>query len=462
MINKLFIIITLLTTLVCTRISAQETKIYPEVGKPIPDFVLTNIKYFSTNEITGKELTRKHTILDFWNKYCVSCIRSFPKVNELALKYKNSVNIALVGLQEDGIEALYERNRERLDLRLPAAFDSVLYKRFVPGGAPHLIWIDDKGIVQAVTGTTELTEANIESFMNGKSFPFINTSHKAYSDQAAMYDSFKPFLIDGNGGKSSEFLYRSLLAEYKPGMPTKGLIAPIDEFIQFVESEHNVYEKYEFEAVWSLPMLYTYAYTGSTPDWKYGYSLYSDFYLTPLVVEVDSSGFFPDHTTGKNMYWYSLIVPPSKLTANYLLTGIQRDLDYYFGYEAKIEKRKLPYVRIVATADARRKLETKGGKGVVDPNTNGAWFKGTNIPLESFLKIFCYVANQSFSVPFVNETGIDYNIDIDVNMVYQSFEDIRKIFNEVGLDVERGEKEYKVVVIRDPKVKSENSSAQLN
>ncbi len=458
MINKLFIIIALL---VCTRISAQEVGKYPEVGKPIPDFVLTNIKYFSTNEINGRELTGKHTILDFWNKYCVSCIRSFPKVNELAAKYQGRVNIALVGLQEEGIEDLYEKNRERLDLTLPAAFDSVLYRRFVPGGAPHLIWIDDEGIVQAVTGGSELTEANIEAFINGKSFPFTNTSHKANLDMAAMYDFFKPFLIDGNGGKSSEFLYRSLLAEYKPGMPTKGAVGPIDEFIQFVQSEHNMYEKYEFEAVWSLPMLYTYAYIGNT-DWYYGDSLYSDFYINPLVVDVDSSRFFPDVANGDNMYWYSLIVPPSKLTANYLLTGIQRDLDYYFGYEVKVEKRKMPYLRIVAKPDARRKLETKGGEEFVDPNVNNSWFKGTNIPLERFLKIFCYLTNQGLRVPFVDETGIDYHIDIDVDIVYQSFEDIRKVLNKVGLDVERGEREYKVLVIRDPKPKSENVNAQLN
>src|ERR1700741_2826269 len=71
-----------------------------EVGKPFPVTSFKKINYYPQSQLNLQNLRGKWVILDFWNIHCVTCIESFPKMNDLRENLKDSVEVILVGLQD--------------------------------------------------------------------------------------------------------------------------------------------------------------------------------------------------------------------------------------------------------------------------------------------------------------------------------------------------------------------------
>lgn len=51
--------------------------------------------------------------------------------------------------------------------------------------------------------------------------------------------------------------------------------------------------------------------------------------------------------------------------------------------------------------------------------------------------------------PFIDKTGIEGNIDFELDAVFTDMKDVKRGLQKIGLDLVPGVKEMKVVVIRD-------------
>jgi hypothetical protein len=51
---------------------------------------------------------------------------------------------------------------------------------------------------------------------------------------------------------------------------------------------------------------------------------------------------------------------------------------------------------------------------------------------------------------FLDETGIQGNIDLEMDCIWTDLNDVKKELRKNGLDLVKGEKKLKVLVIRDP------------
>jgi thiol-disulfide isomerase/thioredoxin len=433
---------------------AQATAIenHPEIGKPAPDFVLENIGNYKKSRMTSEDFKGRFVILDFWNKTCVSCVQSFPKLNAIHKKYGNKIDLILVGNNGEGmegIEGMFATLKERLKLEFAFTFNASLYKSFVTIGIPHLVWIDDKGIIKAISPGGDLTTANIEAFLRGENFTFLDRSHAKVEANKKDYNRSKPFLVNGNGGREYEpaFRYRSLITEYIPGTP---LIDWPDIYlfrrrrgpVGIPDGNRSVYETCA-----SLKELYRMAYTGYV-QWHYKDSIYSKVHGRMILELSDSSLFNADRENLTGLYWYSLVMPLEKATPAYVMERMQNDLKAYFGYNVRIETRRFPYLRVVASEKAK-KLKTKGG----NPEAQGdhSMFKAINIPLDLFFQdVFNFHNYWDGNVPvIINETGISENIDIDVKVVGANWQDVIRVLNDLGFSLVRAEKEFKVLIISD-------------
>ena len=402
----------------------------PEIGKACPDFALTNIQYYNKDKVTLSDFRGKHLILDFFSQGCTSCFASFPKVNLLQKEFQDRVDIILVGsARGDKIKETYEKFRSRQKLDLAVTYELELLDRWEIHRFPHILWIDDKGIVKAITAG-DLSAQNIQAFLEGKDFDFFDKSKKATTKMETEYNHNKPFLVDGNGGKSDDFLFRSLLAEWK-GNTSIQIPSTIDS------------KDGRFECLGSIPWhLYRLAYTGST----YYLEDYGKFFHLPFLEVEDSIHFRFDTYNKKNVFNYSLIVPSSKATREYLMGVMQRDLKDYFGYEVSIEKRIVPYWRLIADKPAKKRLANTSG--TVLRNVSHTGFSLKNVPMkEVILTIWGY---HQMEPPFIDETGIDYNIDLEIDVLLTDLKAIQKAFRKKGLILERGTKEMPAIVIRDP------------
>lgn len=405
---------------------------YPEIGKPFPGLDLTNIEHYKRRNATAEDLKGHFLILDFWNKYCSACIKNFPKTDKLYDKYKDKLSIILVGRDEEGIKPLYKRISEKQNLHLPFCFDSTLYNRVVFAGAPHLVWIDKGGIVKAITSSTALTDENIQAFIEDRKFAFQDRSFAAQQSRWT-YNKSVPYLVDGNGGESANFLYRSLISEADVKTPVEALPVYIGDV-----------RDGKYEGMTNLGELYLAAYFGAillTPDT----AMYGNYWHWPVLQVKDPSVFELNRITRKGFYFYSLMVPESKSEAGYLMNNIQSDLKRWFGYNVVIEDSMMPYWS----------LTRKGPGNDLEPDSLNVVFSFdrvrlavNNLPMLEVLRlIFSY---HQMGPPFVDETGIEGNISLDMEADFTKIDDLKRALNKKGLDLKLSKKMMKVLVIKDP------------
>jgi thiol-disulfide isomerase/thioredoxin len=417
---------------------------YPEVGRRCPNFALKNIQYYSKNEATQLELSGKWLVLVFWDKYCGACVASFPEINAMQGRFNGKVQFMLVGIQdhENKIEAMYAKYKEKENLKMPCAFDSLLSNRWGIYTCPHIIVVDDKGVVRGVTNT--LDSGDIEEFLRGGT-PVLASTYSGdpeKPDYKIPFDDRAPFMVDGNGAANdTDFLFRSILALWNP--ITQKQIVPVDIDLNSIDSTRR---KGKFQ-VMGLPLLYLYQYAYFGRNLTiYDTTMYGKYYDKPVLEITDSSAFqYSYRGNGRNVYSYSLILPQAVGTKARLEEIMQRDLKSYFKFDAMVEIRECPCWRLVAMEGAKVRLQTKGGAELYKEIIPRARFTLQNVPIR---RLILAVSGPSQGI-VIDETGIVGNIDITLNCV--DLDDIKKSLQENGLELVRGEKEMKVLVIRDAK-----------
>ncbi len=228
--EKLMLFLANLCLSVLITCAQNNSVTYPEIGKLSPEFYLSDIKYYSEKNASSEDFRGRWLILDFWSSSCVSCIKSFPKINSLRKQFNNKIEFILIGYNDDHIELLFEKFKKKFELQLPVVYDTNLFKVFEIPSVPHIVWIDNNGIIKAITTSHELTTDNLQSFLTGDQLNLAVKDNKISMDEkskAFYYD--KPLLINGNGGNDTKFLFRSLLTPMNikemPFMPAENIEA---------------------------------------------------------------------------------------------------------------------------------------------------------------------------------------------------------------------------------------------
>lgn len=429
-----------------SSLNATTDTLYPEAGKPCPDFLLKNVAYYQKNEVTGKDFKGKWLVLDFWNKYCSSCVESFPKMNAMQKKFGDRVQIMLVGIQdaESKIRPMYDRFQKKYDLQMACAFDSSLSNYWGIYSTPQIIVIDDKGIVRAVT--YKIDSADMATFLKGER-PVLPVSYYAQQkngpdirDEKIPFEDHQPYMIRDNGAKSdTHFLFRSIITKWNQVNQTYYHPVRID-----LHAIDPTFPEGMFQAMAvSLRQLYMYAYFGRML-WEANDTLYYGNYADNPIVEVKDSSLFQTTAT-ENWFCYSLIMPSGIGTKENLQQAMQRDLETYFGFNVSIESRKFPCWRLVATDKAAAKLATKGGKEAVEEIIPRVSYQFSNVPMVQLINYFGIATNEVI----IDETGIIQHVDFTSS--FMDLDEMKDFLPKYGLKLIPAEKEMKVIVIRDRK-----------
>lgn len=416
---------------------------YPEVGKPMPDLIIRNISYYSKKNASIRQFRGKWLLLDFWDIHCGACIRAFPRMSRIQQMFGQRLQVMMVGVQdpENKIQPMFAKYREREHLELPCAFDSTLAQRLDIYYVPHLIVIDDKGIVQSIV--VGIDTGSVKAFLEGRppQLPQTYSRMKDYenpvSDNSIPFNDGKPFLVEGNGGNDSMFLFRSLLSTWTKGVQRYFL----------PDSVGDAVKTGQFQILGApLDMLYNYAFYGSIRWGPSDTTLYGRYYNHILHKTSDSSLF--DYS---RLYCYSQVRPAVDNSTKRMELTMQRDLENFFGFRAAFEIRKCPYWKIIALPGAREKLKTRGGKPFSrELSMRVGWVMG-NHSVETLIgRVRGYDPGRDpLTDIYVNETGITENIDITLNCILSDLDDLRAALRANGLDIVKGEKDMKVLVIRD-------------
>jgi cytochrome c biogenesis protein CcmG, thiol:disulfide interchange protein DsbE len=123
----------------------------PMIGAPAPDFAGETANgqgKFSLSANKGKVV-----LVDFWATWCGPCIKSFPKLQELNVKYKGSLVIVGISQDEkdkkDGIADFAKANG---GAKFPLLWDedNKIATKYQPDPMPTSFIVDKNGVVKFV------------------------------------------------------------------------------------------------------------------------------------------------------------------------------------------------------------------------------------------------------------------------------------------------------------------------
>jgi thiol-disulfide isomerase/thioredoxin len=416
------------------------------VGKACPSFEFNTVRYAGKHRLTNKDFTGKYLIMDFWTTTCISCVESFPKISELQQEFKGKMDFLMVGMDRPGvkdytkIETMYNKYRDRYHLDLSMVFDSAIFTQFDIPSVPHLIWILPDGTIKTITSSTDLKKENIDEFINNQPISLRDIS-KEEDKTENSFDYKKQLLINGNGGPDSVYLFRSILSKW--------------------DSTTNVSKVWRtgYNArfqVLGLPLklLYYYAYFGTDVPM---YAINEDTLYTEvsnqLVLETKDSGLFVTDRSSKNRFNCAIEIPGRKASRLIVMNQLQNLLQNYFGLYAKVVTRKMPCWKLMSLPGTRIKLRTKSKtKALYALGDEYKTFSPAQIEFENrpiHLLLTALYAFNPYEPPFLNETGIDYSIDLNLEAIMTDLEDTRRELHKLGLDLVKSTTPLRTIVISD-------------
>jgi peroxiredoxin len=122
---------------------------HPLMGAPAPKFESSSVNGKGKVSISG--LNGKVVIVDFWATWCEPCRKSFPKLQELNVKYKAS-GMQLVGVSEDDDKSGIAEFGSSLSADFPLVWDADkgIAGKWSPGSMPSTFIVDRSGVVRFV------------------------------------------------------------------------------------------------------------------------------------------------------------------------------------------------------------------------------------------------------------------------------------------------------------------------
>ena len=394
--------IVLASLIISTSCLAQELSI----GNTIPELLFENafvngkpdvmVKNLSTTSYKGKII-----LIDFWATWCGPCIQALSKYEKLQASQKGHLQIITVTNEKAERIKKFLQNK-KVDLLMAIDTAERLRKLFPYYTIPHVVLIDGKGKIRAITHSDEITDSVIKRVYEGKDISLSLKKDDTKFDYEA--DFFK-----ADSSVQTSF-------NMQPGIEGVGTFSKTGKgvFENRRISMHN----------FTIDGLYRMAYQ------------LSHF---RIVYDMDKKEF--DYNKNENKYCLDVIVPKGKEASLY--KTIQNELPHFFDIKVRFEKRKMP-VFIIRRNDST--LHLKKSKETNNDYTGSSnFFTGNGVKISAladFLESF-----GLFGTPVLDETGIEGHYDIHMEWEPEKKGHLRAVFLENGFIIEKQEREVEVMVI---------------
>lgn len=421
--------------LISTIVNGQTTL---KIGDKIPDFKFEKIlKADSVLSTSVSELYKPGLlIINFWATWCVPCVRELPYLNEIQKNHLNKLKIVCISNEEETIVSKYLSQNNVKSLRF-ISNDKTMNKIFPHQTVPHNIWVNKDGIICAITNDDEISENNIQHFYDGN---YKSINQKQERDDFSFN---KPFSVP-----DSVFSYRSIITPFMESIGNGGETRRLDV------NRYFGWNLFKVQLLWHAFM----KKTMKDRDWN----------LVEIKTKDSTSFFLPKYTKDPNWHrkygtsnftkWlransfcYELSFKKVIDTTKFFLY-MQQDLTRYFNVNGHVENRtKMCYV-VSKVSKNKMPLKSAGGNKI-PLNISGTVFQAQNQSIKQILeRIDSFYPKAD---PFINETGISFNIDFfkDFGTKFLGLglpiEGIIERFEEMGFKIEKKMRPYPCLILND-------------
>lgn len=454
--TKIFKILVIICVFAPLEVKPQiEMPSSPVVGDTLEEYTFTDLRNYKESKVKLSELRGKWLILDFWSQNCSACLKSFPKMNDLHLKYQRDITVIMIGItesrkklsgenqeRESSTKQLFNRLQKLYDLQFTVAFDSVLAHKYGVKGLPFILVVDPLGKVRLTTHS--LSEQDISNLLaSGSTQLKTLTGNEDFFELQEDYQKKK----NVNPFKNQKLFSSKLSTINEEDTATI-------EAIDFDNANMRATKAALYDGVLAInkstaKALFNVAYFGKTRIYPSNRKDHLKYSIDFVFETADSLKLLENIK-----YSYQSIIPASRSSPNLFKKILQKDLEIYFGLKGTIEKRHMPvYFLKVIDEKKASKLVTHG---LTDRFTHDS-----NVPKAHQL-VFNDVSMESFSYvlsqlvigryPVINKTNFETNIDLDLRAYIYDLNEVQKAIAEFGLKLERGTQEMDALVLRDTEI----------
>jgi len=332
------------------------------VGDTVPDF---SLRFLGSPASSARfsDFKGKRVVLDFWSTWCSACLEALPKLEALQKRYPAELVVLPVTTQTYGhIDSFKKRNKVVAKSTLPLAVDAANLGSLFPHTLePHIVWINEKGVVEAITEGGYVTAANIQKFIAGDRLQLPQKR------DVMDYDASRPLLLQNNGAPENAFALRSIASPYLEGLPTR-----VGRYLEKGGTRVAAINAPVLNLCWlAYPQLLS---------WHSKKVIYELQPQSPYRLDDLEEASDPDAAYHRKSVSYELIVPTQN--TQQIQQWVAKDLEQFFGLTGKVERRKI----------ACLVLQTTPGKKAPRPPKTPAVKRG-----EEWL-----VLRQEAATPFVD------------------------------------------------------------
>lgn len=409
-----------------------------KIGDTIPNIEIK--KVFNSNKTYSISNLYKPglLIINFWATWCVPCIRELSLLDSLQSQSGGRLSVLSVAYEDSvTIKKFFGKHKDINQKRLVLlSNDTVFGQYFKHRILPHNIWIDKDGVIKAITGSDEITSANIDHFITS------NSSKLKVKKDILSFDNTKPFHLG-----DSIFQYRSIFTKHIDGINSGSA----------GWGTHVKGMKRIFVFNYSIVDLFTIAY-------KMRSSALDDYNLTEIHTR-DSLKFFRpyqinslkvDKSSLKNREWetdnlfcYDLSLPdyiPDSTFFGYMAEDLKR----MFHTRIKVENRPRLCNVITSFQGAKYPLlnyKSNHASSIAKINNNQIVLQNATVN-DLASKVLDTFEDRDY--PWVDQSGLNFPIDLTVNLGEEtSLPDIMEKLKAYGLKVEQKVIPYPIMVLEE-------------
>lgn len=427
--QRLILIITGLVCAVNIAYAQSPPEIRPlHIGDTVPDITLNHIINYKTTSAKLFDFKGKQVILDFWATWCSSCIEGFPKLTALQEKFKDRLQVFLVNSKNStrdtkkkiinffSLRKLPDGDKYHLPVIVE---DTILDRLFQHYIIPHYVWISPTGVLEATTGSAEVSARNIENLLDMKTADF-----RMKIDEMGFTRN-KPLFINDNLQKEQNIKYYSIISGYITGIP--GGVSGNE--IQDGRITRLCYRN------WSIKQLYQMAFRISWPNNRTVLDVADPSKLQCAGNNCDN--WYPDHS-----YCYELILPPTSEQTAY--KKMQHDLIDFFRYKAQVEKRVINCLVLKNNMRIKKPVSRDG----IPSDNIGNIGESKYIHHEPISTLVDYL-NRNLPIPVLDETDFDKPVDMSLPTDLSNISLLKAALRKYGFNLIKSQKTMEVFVITD-------------
>lgn len=189
----------------------------------------------------------------------------------------------------------------------------------------------------------------------------------------------------------------------------------------------------------TLSSLYAYAHLGIA-NWRINHPYYGKVFPFPVVKA--KCGSIVIHLESETRFCYSVFKSKGGLTYASIQSALKKDLELYTGYSSQVVEMEVPCWELVVKKGAAIKMS---GNEVRETSIDPMGFTIKNKSVDELIRVIAkYNSNE---LPVLNNTGIEYTIDVTITANMEDLSDISKNLQIHGFELKKSSGRMKVILL---------------